>query len=362
MTSSPTPTLPPRGLFIYDLKTGKTREHVNKKLNHLYTLNWTPDGKWFVATIHGALGFSHAIVAIEANGDKVFNLNLDGCRPNVSRDGKHICWGHGDFCAGVADLDLSGPTPKTLNHRDVVQSKDPIETYHITWSPDMKYITFTSGPKFKGKNLRGLLPEFPGVEAPGWNVCVADVMHKGPLGRRNQRRQIVQATKLAVRQARGTEMRGVESGEWRVESRMHNLLAPHSPLPTPHSPLFCRAGFILVVLLTLSGCQKSLPAPSTITTSSGIEMVLIPAGSFEMGSRHGPEDERPVHKVWIDSFLMDRYEVTQAEFEKVGRAAGLSNAPHFKGPRPAGGTGYLAPGGPVLQRTLAPGGPPALLR
>ena len=60
----------------------------------------------------------------------------------------------------------------------MVESKNPIETYHITWSPDMKYLTFTRGPKFKGRNLKGLLPEFPGVEAPGWNVCVADATRK----------------------------------------------------------------------------------------------------------------------------------------------------------------------------------------
>ena len=41
-----------------------------------------------------------------------------------------------------------------------------VETYHVTWSPDMKYLTFTRGPKFKGKSLKGLLPEFPGIEAP----------------------------------------------------------------------------------------------------------------------------------------------------------------------------------------------------
>jgi Tol biopolymer transport system component len=28
-----------KGVFIYDLKTGQTREHPNKKLHHLYTLN-----------------------------------------------------------------------------------------------------------------------------------------------------------------------------------------------------------------------------------------------------------------------------------------------------------------------------------
>jgi TolB protein len=167
-----------KGLVIYDLKTGKTREHVNKKLHHLYTLNWSPDGKWFVATVHAGMGFTHGVLAIEADGDGVFDLKLSGCRPNISPDGKKVCWGHGDYCAGVADLDFSGAAPKATNIHDVVESKDPIETYHVTWSPDMKYITFTRGPKFKGKNLRGLLPEFPGVEAPGWNVCVADTKQK----------------------------------------------------------------------------------------------------------------------------------------------------------------------------------------
>jgi TolB protein len=167
-----------KGLFIYDLKSGKTREHPNKKLHHLYTLNWSPDGKWFVATVHGGMGFQHGILAIEAEGDKVVDLKLEGCRPNLRPDGKKIVWGHGDYCAGVADLDLTGETPKATNHHDAVESKDPVETYHVTWSPDGQYLTFTRGPKAEGKRLGNLLPEFPGVEAPGWNVCVADAAQK----------------------------------------------------------------------------------------------------------------------------------------------------------------------------------------
>ena len=162
-----------KGLYIYNLETGKTRAHPNKKLEHLYTLNWSPDGKWFVATVHGGMGFSHSILAIEADGDRIIDLKLEGCRPNLRHYGKKITWGHGDFCAGVADLDLSG-TPKATNIHNIVETKDPIETYHIIWSPDGKYITYSRGPKFTKKNMKNLLPEFPGVEAPGWDICVAD--------------------------------------------------------------------------------------------------------------------------------------------------------------------------------------------
>jgi formylglycine-generating enzyme len=79
------------------------------------------------------------------------------------------------------------------------------------------------------------------------------------------------------------------------------------------------------------GCQKAGPTMATITTKSGIEMVLIPAGSFEMGSKHGREEEKPAHKVWIDAFFMDRHEVTQAEYEKLGKIEAFPNPSHFKG-------------------------------
>ena len=46
-------------------------------------------------------------------------------------------------------------------------------------------------------------------------------------------------------------------------------------------------------------------------------MVLIPAGSFEMGSddEDARLDEQPVHTVHLDAFYMDEYEVTNAQFK-----------------------------------------------
>ena len=47
------------------------------------------------------------------------------------------------------------------------------------------------------------------------------------------------------------------------------------------------------------------------------EMVLIPAGTFQMGSTKGNSNTTPVHEVTITkSFYMGKYEVTQAEYEK----------------------------------------------
>jgi hypothetical protein len=167
-----------KGLRIHDLKTGETRDHPNKDIHHLYTLNWTPDGRWFVSTVHGGMGFKHGILVLEAEGPGVHDLKLGGCRPDVSPDGKRIAWGNGDYAIGVADLDFSGAAPRAVNPHNVVESKDPMETYHVDWSPDGAFVAFSYGPKVKGKNLKGLLPEFPGVKAPGWNLCVADVSRK----------------------------------------------------------------------------------------------------------------------------------------------------------------------------------------
>ena len=45
------------------------------------------------------------------------------------------------------------------------------------------------------------------------------------------------------------------------------------------------------------------------TPVSGVsDMVLIPAGDFEMGSNNGFDNERPVHTVYVDAFYMDKYE------------------------------------------------------
>ena len=48
------------------------------------------------------------------------------------------------------------------------------------------------------------------------------------------------------------------------------------------------------------------------------EMVLIPAGEYLMGTEEGKgrSDEHPKHKVYLDAFYFDQFEVTGADFEE----------------------------------------------
>jgi len=64
-----------------------------------------------------------------------------------------------------------------------------------------------------------------------------------------------------------------------------------------------------------------------IQTEYDIEMMAIPGGWFEMGDKGSSEGDAPVHKVWVDSFYMDRYEVTQDVYRKLQ----ISDPSRFKG-------------------------------
>ena len=57
-------------------------------------------------------------------------------------------------------------------------------------------------------------------------------------------------------------------------------------------------------------------------TSQGSEMVLIPAGPFQMGSADVEANERPVHTVYLDTFYIDCYPVTNAEYARFLNSCG----------------------------------------
>jgi len=93
---------------------------------------------------------------------------------------------------------------------------------------------------------------------------------------------------------------------------------------------FCGLGLGLL----LTSCQQREPSVAKTTldrrtaTVGDAEMVLVQGGSFVMGSQQGEFDESP-HRVSVNSFFMDRHEVTQERYEQL---MGV-NPSRWKGPQ-----------------------------
>ena len=158
------------GLTIYDLEAGSHTPHPNKNLKHIYALCWSPDEKWFTAAIQGGMGYSDAILAFEANGTKLFDLGwmgVKGCRPDLNLEGNKMVWGETDWNLKVGDINLTGPTPRVTNIIQVVECLRQSKVYHVDFSPDGQYITFSYGP-FNGAQQVG-------GKARGWDICVSDM-------------------------------------------------------------------------------------------------------------------------------------------------------------------------------------------
>lgn len=69
--------------------------------------------------------------------------------------------------------------------------------------------------------------------------------------------------------------------------------------------------------------------PAKVTAEPN-PMALIPAGKFIMGYDDRMPDEGPAHKVYLKSFWIDRYEVTNAQYKKFIDATHRRSPSHFR--------------------------------
>ena len=86
-------------------------------------------------------------------------------------------------------------------------------------------------------------------------------------------------------------------------------------------------------------------------------LVWIPGGTFSMGSNDFYPEERPVHRVTVDGFWMDRYQVTNQQFQKFVKATGyitVAERPLNPSDYPGAPPENLVPGSLVFQMTSGP--------
>lgn len=61
------------------------------------------------------------------------------------------------------------------------------------------------------------------------------------------------------------------------------------------------------------------------------DMVFVPAGAFVMGSQDGRADEQPQHRVFLDAYWIDRYEVTNAQYRRFVMAERVQPPRYWSG-------------------------------
>jgi formylglycine-generating enzyme required for sulfatase activity len=98
--------------------------------------------------------------------------------------------------------------------------------------------------------------------------------------------------------------------------------------------LICAAAW----LATAHGARVDPPAH---------DRVVIPGGAFTQGSTQGDEDERPVRKVVVKTFAIDRTEVTRGEYAACIAAGKCKPPPGPPAPVPAGADDVKLPKVPV---------------
>ncbi len=87
---------------------------------------------------------------------------------------------------------------------------------------------------------------------------------------------------------------------------------------------------VVLVLAGVSALNAAEVAPSkdgasgaakTVQGKDGAPMVLIPAGSFLMGSNDGLPNERPEHTVTLKAYYIDQFEMTAGRYQKFIESA-----------------------------------------
>lgn len=168
-------------LYFHDVESGETTVHPNQKIEHIYVPTWSANGDWIISTVHGGMGFGHAIIGIEVDGNRIVDLKISGCRPTLSPDGKRLTWSSDDHTVNVADVEYTADGPMLENSR-VLYHHDTMHLYHPEFSPDGNFVTFSYGPggrvPVRGPGTHSEVAEMVGVCGP-WDIYIKAIDQAG---------------------------------------------------------------------------------------------------------------------------------------------------------------------------------------
>jgi sulfatase modifying factor 1 len=104
------------------------------------------------------------------------------------------------------------------------------------------------------------------------------------------------------------------------------VLVRHDEFEDWNTSIKGEAGKELLITAKLVTKKKVAASPDTEIDYTG-SMVLIPAGAFVMGDNQHRPDEGPAHEVTLQSYYIDKYEVTNEQYKRFCDEARRSYPP-----------------------------------
>lgn len=249
-----------------------------------------------------------------------------------SQEGPQFCGGHGAFtCAlltglkGAADSDGNG----------LVQMR---ELYDYTYRETKRTTTGYQNPEIQGRFDNGLPLAATGLGGKRPEGGASGLVPPGPdvdVSKYDQLEAHVKAAEKreqAWAKVRSFAAQPTVKRETRLAA-LEQFLADFAD-DNPHTGEVAALKQQLqqeVQVAKAPAYEGLRPLAPDLTGQDGAPMRLVPAGEFMMGSDDGKSDERPIHKVSLDAFYMDKYEVTNRLFGKFVKETGYKTTAEKEG-------------------------------
>jgi len=122
------------------------------------------------------------------------------------------------------------------------------------------------------------------------------------------------------------------------ESKPRGVLFKKPAQAKPKTPLIAGIAFVTILTIVVALWLITNPAPSDPTPGPNprvpVGMISVPGGEFKMGRDDGSDDgsdyEKPAHMVSVNSFFIDKYEVTNEQYAKYVRQTRYNPPPHWR--------------------------------
>ncbi len=220
------------------------------------------------------------------------------------------------------------------------RSEKPIEVYHVDWSPDGKYLAFSRGPTRQDARAR---PGDDRRRGPRMEHLRGRRRGHEPLGGNHARRPVEQGARLGARW--GRRSRDEASARRATCNRPQTTIRLQARLTDTFARScrsFCFPHCRSAPAVAVPARPKRRLAPPTIDDQDRGGDGAPPGRPVPQWARvDGKADESPLHEVAIDTFLMDRTEVTQEQYAKLVRRqpvalqrSGPARSSRSVGPRP----------------------------